>query len=103
MNQQKQLQTFKNLRIIREQVPEHHSISELHGYNRQKQPSIGVLIKRCSEYLQHIYRIRTPSTNRLNRESQNQYCTFYFGVKIFWTILYNYLVAITVDNLQSCF
>ena len=83
LNQQKQLQTFKNLRIIREQVSEDHSISELHSNNRQKQPSIGVLVKGCSECLQHIYRIRTSSTNRLNRESQNQYCTFYFGVGLF--------------------
>ena len=82
LNQQKQLQTFKNLGIIREQVSEDHSISELHRNNRQKQPSISVLVKECSEYLQHIYRIRAPSTNRLNRESQNQYCTFYFGVRL---------------------
>ena len=76
------------------QVPEPHSSSELHSSNKQKQPSRGVLVKRCSENMQQIYRCSSPFNNRLNRRTNILHI-------LFWYILHNYLVVISVDNLQS--
>ena len=42
------------------------------GFNSQKQPSIGVFIKRCSENIQQIYRRTTMSKCDFNKVEENK-------------------------------